>query len=91
MSRSWGPRGREGPVPLVLCPPHVQLPSRDNLGVAQDGLGSQVPLPAPLKVVPLHGDAVHPGGDLAVTADPDNRHFATKTFFAKYASQQSRR
>ena len=70
--------------PLVLRPPHVQPPPGGDLGVAQDGLGPQVPLPAPLQVVPLHGDAVHPRGDLAVgTADPNKRHFATKTFLAK--------
>ena len=70
--------------PFVLRPPHVQPPPGGDLGVAQDGLGPQVPLPAPLQVVPLHGDAVHPRGDLAVgTTDPNKRHFATKTFLAK--------
>ena len=79
------------PVPLILCPLHVQPPSRDDLGVTQDGLGPQVPLPASLQVVPLHGNAVHPRGDLAVTSDAGNRHFATKTFLAKFTPRESRR
>ena len=77
-------RRRFARLPLEFWPLTVVSLPRRNLGVAQDGLRTQVPLPPAPQVVPLDGEEVHPrGGRLATVAPaPDKHHLAT-TFLAQ--------
>jgi len=88
--RAAAVRGRFARLPLKLCPLTVVLLPRRNLGVAQDGLCPQVPLPPPLQVVPLNGEAIHPrGGRLATVTSASDKHHLATTFLAQRWRQEA--